>query len=184
MLLLLYNPLKTLKIIAPILFILILVLISARFILFISYIDTQKSEFRKASISGHAELKTLRFKASEIFKNTEGLRWEENNTELVLNGAYYDLKSIAVKNGIIVVILSSDEKENKSFEAFFNLNKKSNKLLFTLLQQFLNQTYLPGENVFNLKPSRSSTPINTDFLSILCQGHAHKIIKPPLSSVS
>lgn len=184
MLHLLNHSVKRLKIILPLVFVLILVLISARFILFISFIESQKAEFRQTSISYPTEIKTLRFKAKELFKNKAGLRWQENNTEVILNGTYYEVKTIAIKNGVIEVSLSKDEQENESFDAYFNLNKKSNKLLFTLLQLFLNQTYLSGEKSYPLTTTIASRLINTDYCSVLSQGHAHELIKPPLGLLS
>jgi hypothetical protein len=107
------------------LFVFIIVMISLRYSLFISYVNSQKAEFRNSILKEkHHDLKSLHMPAVELFRDGKSLEWKENNKELVVNGVYYEVLQVKDSAGIGIVILVEDKNENQLFAKYFNLQEK------------------------------------------------------------
>lgn len=123
-------------------FILILLIMNVRFMLFSTYVKSQKHDFRKQAIAQNlSELIKLDIKAGDLYKNKNGFEWEKNNKELVINGVYHEVLSVSVKNGRAVVTIIPDKAENELFARYFGEQQDAQKdhtlallFMFTFLE--------------------------------------------------
>lgn len=115
---------------------------NVRFVLFSTYIKSQKQEFRKQAISQNLnELLRVDMNADELYKNKRGFEWEKNNRELVINGVYHEVLSVSVKNGKAAVTIIPDKAENALFARYFGEQQDTQKdhtmallFMFTFLE--------------------------------------------------
>lgn len=103
--------------------------IAARFTVLRSVVKVQKKQFRKTVLVQQMnELKQITVSADELYKDKKDIEWKENNKEVVLNGKYHEVVSIEKKDGIYVVNIIEDSKENELFKNFFEKTDKKGEL--------------------------------------------------------
>ncbi|MBA2611939.1 MAG: hypothetical protein H0U95_08215 [Bacteroidetes bacterium] len=150
-----------LKNISPFILILIIGVITFRFVFFISYIQVQKSGFREELIMNNTQqLSEIKFTAADIYISKNGFEWKEKNKELLINGKYHEVISVTKVNDHFVVKIIADKTENKLFEKFFALNKNAQKGYVDLVKLLLSFNYL------------NDIPLNT--VAIFCVGNIKK----------
>jgi hypothetical protein len=171
---------KKLSRLLSILFLVLLFLISSRFVFFISYVKSQKTEFRKQLLEQNAgETKVLKFNQHQLFKDGNGFEWKENNKELVINGTYYEVISIKKNTAAYTVILIEDKEENVLFKSYFHLNKKAKNTLKDMSELLLVVNYLQNTFEYNLKQNHQNIcylPFNRLFTA---ESFKANLLKPP-----
>jgi L-rhamnose mutarotase len=114
------------KRILPFVLLLLLVLITSRFLFFSGYLKIQKSIFRKEITSlSMKEVFVIKMTNNKLYKNIEGYEWKEKNKELVINGIYHEVISLKKNNGYSYISVIEDKAENQLFKRFFSTNKQS-----------------------------------------------------------
>ncbi|MEO6305533.1 MAG: hypothetical protein ABIP51_20385 [Bacteroidia bacterium] len=156
-------------------------IVAFRFLFFISYIQSQKSDFRKQLIFDETkQVVELTFSSEDIFIDKNGFEWKENNNELVINGAYYEVISVVMGKNEVVVKIIADEAEDDLFQHYFCLNKESKNGYLELIKLLLNFTYIHNDHssfsIPNIATIRSTIHSKVQFLD---QHYFLKQIKPP-----
>lgn len=169
-----------LKQILPFVFILIFVLVSFRYLFFISSIRLQKSEFRRQLIeSSDKQIIQLEIDAKELFKDKAGLEWKKNNKELLVNGEYHEVIGLKKINGKIIVSIIEDKAENELFKKYFGLNNKVNSGLADLIKLLLNFNCVSVSfDTKVLREYRTCNPLVTKLLFTETDFKL-RLIKPP-----
>ena len=169
------------KSLLSILLILITLVITARFLFFISYISSQKTIFRSELIKHSiAEAKTVELKKTDLFKNKNGYVWKEHNKELAINGVYHEVVCVKLSGDKAFVTILEDKEENRLFLSFFAHNKNKNNFLTDFIKILSNLTFL-NHPEFNLKAHNSKPRIFLSFDSVTLSDFHPQLIKPPKS---
>lgn len=163
----------------PFLLILIILLITGRFLLFISYAESQKTVFRAELLQNQLlKTKTLRISPEDLFVNKNGMIWKENNRELLLDGIYHEVVALKHLDNVVLVCLAEDEEENRLFEKFFRLNTNKSPFLVELfkLLSAINFTHQASPSICLF----SSPAIPYDQEQVLTlKNHSTELIRPP-----
>lgn len=131
------------KRILPFVLLLLLVLITSRFLFFSGYLKIQKSIFRKEITSpSMKEVFIIKMSNNKLYKNIEGYEWKEKNKELVINGIYHEVISVKQVNGISFISVIEDKAENQLFKRFFCTNKQLQDIFSDLIKLLLNITFI------------------------------------------
>ncbi len=161
-------------------FIVLLFLISSRFLFFISFVKHQKVEFRKQLIEQNSiEIKKLELNHEALYKDGNGLEWKENNKELVINGVYHEVISVIKTNGNFLLLLLEDKEENTLFKNFFHLNKQAKNSLLEISNLLLALNYLENRSELSLNRAYINicyTPNNCFFKE---NSFKRSLLKPP-----
>ena len=159
-------------------FILILLFMNARFVVFTSYVKSQKQEFRKQALAQNlSELIQIETEAGELYKNKRGFEWEKNNKELVVNGVYHEVLSIVIKGGKAIITIIPDKAENNLFQQYFQGQKHTlHDSAFAILFQF-NFLETAGGSKISLPENAFTYPLS--FPANLLKGIVATKIKPP-----
>jgi hypothetical protein len=100
-------------------FILLLLAISLRFLLFSLYIYNKKSQFRTEALKTLGkEMVPYTIDASELYHDKPGIEWKDDNKEVVICGVFYEVVSISLHDNIAEIRLVEDKKENELFGRF------------------------------------------------------------------
>jgi hypothetical protein len=159
---------------------LLMLVVGCRFLLFQSYVHSQKSEFRKISIENRSEkLQHLMFAENDLYKNANGYEWKHHNKELVINGQFHEVLAVIKKQNGYEVIIITDNAENELFKHFFASETNKNNSLAYHLIQFLQLCFFETTSpqlIQNPISIVSYPPFNYEQLK---QEHLHELIKPP-----
>lgn len=125
----------------------LLLLFVGRFLVFTSYIKSQKSDFRKTVLNANSQaIVTLEIPHAQLYKNTKGLEWKEKNRELVIHGKYHDVVRIEKGKCSATIYLLPDTLENELYAKYFE-TQNSNKGTHHFLKLFLSlQFFSPSPN--------------------------------------
>ena len=163
-----------------VLFIVLLFLMSSRFVFFISYVKSQKIEFRRQLIRQNSNKTTdVEFSQDQIYRNREGFEWKEKNKELVIAGVYHEVISVKKTDTGYLVTVIEDKQENELFKSYFHLNKQAKKSLQDISFFFLSLNYIQNNNELVLIPVLKKTvytSCNEEFYENSLLG---KLLKPP-----
>jgi len=151
-----------------------------KYVFFTSYVHSQKSEFRQnLLIQKNEATYSMVFLEEELYRNTKGVEWKEDNKEIVVNGVYHEVLSVVRQNNTYVVTLIPDKAENKLFKSFFNTKQQDESNTLNFLSSFIALTFL-NEEALKLK---LITTVNErqyfDNQSSPLFVFMHKKIKPP-----
>ena len=164
----------------PILFLLLMIFVSFRFLFFVSYIHLQKSNFRQQIVnSNYKELVKLNFQEKDLFIDKNGFEWKEKNKELLLNGSYYEVIKIEKLKDHVEVSVIADKAENLLFETYFKLNKNLHDSNTNLINLLLNLTYLNTPFQIDLRHYFQKIIEPVTFVHFTEQNYVLKSIKPP-----
>ena len=172
---------KLLKKLLPYSLLLIISLTAFRFIFFISFVQSQKTNFREVVLHKNQNLVSeIKFLNTDAFVNKNGYEWHENNKELVVNGFYYEVISIIkLKNSVLVKVIA-DKNENDLFKNYYSLNNNTKQGYVNLVKMLLSFVYVCNNNTTQITPSffnlSPKTQYNTQFLDFY---YFLKQIKPP-----
>lgn len=171
---------KLAKKLSPFVILLIIGVITFRFLFFISYIKVQKHNFRDQLIKeSKNEVFEVKLAESELFIDKPGFDWKENNKELVIDGVYHEVIAVKKNNGKAIVFLIEDKAENTLFKKFFSANKGIHKDFADLIKLLLNLTYLDNNNALALIKVEISDRLNVTDLLFEDFKFYLKQIKPP-----
>lgn len=171
---------KLVKNLSPFILLLIIGVITFRFLFFISYIKVQKSDFRKQLIAEtNAKVFEVQFSSSDAFINKNGFEWKEKNKELVINGVYHEVISIKKFKDYILVSVIEDKTENNLFKKFFSANTGIHKDFTDLIKLLLNLNYLNGFSDFKIVTLVANLQLNPTESLINESDFYLKLIKPP-----
>lgn len=170
---------KNKKIPVSFLLILIILMITGRFLIFISYAESQKTVFRAELLQKQLlQTKTLRVSPENLFLNKNGMTWKENNRELLLNGVYHEVVALKRLKNVVLVYLVEDEEENRLFEKFFALNKKKSPFLVELFKLLSAINFTHQDSAFICLFSSPALPYQVEeFLNL--KNHSTELIRPP-----
>jgi hypothetical protein len=160
-------------------FILILLFMNARFVLFTSYVKSQKQEFRKQALAQNlSELIQIETEAGELYKNKRGFEWEKNNKELVISGVYHEVLNVVLSNGKALITIIPDKAENELFAYFFKNKTPGNRSLYLYAFVFGIVFDVPSDDrVFSCKAAAiSAIPF---IIEKLTAPYPPSLIKPP-----
>jgi len=166
----------------PIVFLLLMIFVSFRFLFFVSYIQLQKSNFRQQIVStNYKELVKLNFKEKDLFIDKNGFEWKEKNKELLIHGSYYEVIKIEKLKDHVEVSVIADKAENILFETYFKMNKNLQNTNTNLIHLLLNLTYLNTSFQIDLKHYFQKILEQFFFVHFTEQNYVLKSIKPPQS---
>ena len=131
------------KRILPFVLLILLILITSRFLFFSGYLKIQKSIFRKELTTLYKkEVFIIKMNNDKLYKNVDGYEWKEKNKELVINGIYHEVISVKQIEGNSFISVIEDKAENKLFKRFFCANKQLHDVFSDLIKLLLNITFL------------------------------------------
>lgn len=161
--------------------ILIFLLITGRFLFFISYIKSQKPIFRSELIQQNlSSVKRIKIDSKDLYSNTGSMQWKEHNKELVINGIYHEVISIKKLINCVLVVVIEDKEENQLFEKYFSLNKNRSSFVIELIKLLTYLTYIQDSSF------RLSSPVFThknelNILQFILNQFKMTLIKPPIT---
>lgn len=159
--------------------ILIFLLITGRFLFFISYIKSQKPVFRSQLIQQNlSSVKPIKIDAKDLYSNSGSMQWKEGNKELVIHGVYHEVISIKKLANSVLVFVIEDKEENQLFEKYFSLNKNRSTFVVELLKLLSYLTYIQNPS-FRLNSPVFSDKNETNTLQFILNQFKMKLIKPP-----
>lgn len=159
--------------------ILIFLLITGRFLFFISYIKSQKPIFRSQLIQQNlSSVKPIKIDAKDLYSNSNTMQWKEHNKELVIHGIYHEVISIKKLANSVLVFVIEDEEENQLFEKYFSLNKSRSSFILELLKLLTYLTYIQNPS-FILNSPAFTDKNKTNTLQFILNQFKMKLIKPP-----
>jgi hypothetical protein len=127
----------------PLFLILVITLITFRFMFFMSFIRSQKSEFRHQLVkTNNSQITEIEFENSELYADGNGFEWKENNTELIINGVYHEVLGVKKINNRSKVSVIPDTAENALFQTYFGVHKAQQFNFEHLVKLLLSITYL------------------------------------------
>ncbi|MGZ4042982.1 MAG: hypothetical protein ACXVO9_07260 [Bacteroidia bacterium] len=162
--------------------ILLLIAFSAvifNYLFFTGFIKIQKQDLRALSFKD-LKIETIKISANDLYKSKNGVEWHENNSELSVDGNYFEVVEVTSIGADIIIKVVKDEKENKLFGSFFTSQKKNSDILFNLVKLFfnLNLNAVPVQSPLNVVTSvASKISIFSDIWSD--PNYYFKKIKPP-----
>jgi hypothetical protein len=171
---------KIIKSISPFILLLIIGVITFRFLFFISYIIGQKNDLRQQLLSeNNTALVEVEFLNSDVFENKNGFEWKEHNKELVINGIYHEIISIKKYKDHTIVSIIEDKAENSLFKKFFCLNKGIHKDFADLIQILLNLTYVQSIPEIDFEQKADKIQFFPTTIQFSDFQFNHRSIKPP-----
>lgn len=171
---------KYIKIAVPVFLLLIMLLISGRYFMFLSFMELQKTAVKKAAISSPSATTKTYITANDLYKNTNGFEWKDNYSEVIINSMFFEVVKIIPVNSGYELILKSDTKETALYESYFEVEdedeKEKKSSVFQLLLQVLFITTHTENNYLQI----FKTIIHPKhILKIKLNDHLHRLIKPP-----
>jgi hypothetical protein len=124
-------------------FIVLLVVLCLRFVIFETYIQSHKQRFRNDALQQNENgIKTLVMPLHQLYADIAGMEWKEQNRELIVNGSYHEVLRVDIRENDALVYIVEDAQENQLFAKFFreNVDQKNNLNLFTSFLFGLNFT--------------------------------------------
>lgn len=171
---------KLAKKLSPFVILLIIGVITFRFLFFISYIKVQKHNFRDQLIKeSKNEVFEVQLAENDLFMDKPGFDWKENNKELVIDGVYHEVIAIKKINGKAIVSLIEDKAENTLFKKFFSANKSIHKNFADLIQLLLNLTYHETHYDISFKQTDLKPQLVRSEIQFTDQKFFLKQFKPP-----
>ena len=171
---------KLAKKLSPFVILLIIGVITFRFLFFISYIKVQKHNFRDQLIKeSKNEVFEVQLAENDLFMDKPGFDWKENNKELVIDGVYHEVIAIKKSNGKAIVFLIEDKAENTLFKNFFCANKGIHKDFADLIKLLLNLNYHQDNNTVSFKQTDLKPQLIRSEIQFTDQKFFLKQFKPP-----
>jgi hypothetical protein len=160
-------------------FILLICLLSFRFVFFISYIELNKSDFKEQLKLSQKQLTELEFSARDLYIDKAGIEWKENNNEVVINGVFYEIIQIKKTDQKIIVSVIADKKENELFQNYFAFNKNAQSGSLNIIKLLLTLNYVsPSFEILLSNPPATANraPAGIPFTE---NDYHNKSVKPP-----
>jgi len=151
---------------------------NVRFVVFNSYVRSQKQEFRKKTIEQNIkDLIQLHIKTKDLYKSKVGFEWEKNNKELVINGLYHEVLGVRISADIATIIVVPDAAENELFASYFCEQKNTQQdHPMMLLFHFL---FIESHQYNKLNVTIDFFKYPKQHPAILAQGNETIFLKPP-----
>lgn len=157
----------------------VILFVSARYLVFVSLIKLQKSEFRKTILAQeNKNIQQLKISAGDLYKDRNGIEWKEHNKEVVINAKFYEVISVLRNGDFCLVSIIEDEMENSLFMQFFATNDSTDDLNDCLGLLFELNFDIPFSGAFKQpeeRPVKYRLACNSDY----CSGFFFRNIKPP-----
>lgn len=172
---------KYVKIAIPTFLLLIMFIISGRYFVFLSYIDFQKTTIKKEAISNrHSQTITKFVSERDLYKNKNGLEWKDHNSEIVINGTYYEVIQINRIQAGYILHLKSDEKESDFYRTYFKLkNEDEGGRNASVIQLLINVLFLPNQSDHSFCMITGQVNYPEHIIPFKVSDHLHRLIKPP-----
>lgn len=154
-------------------------MIGFRYVIFTTVINSQKTEFRQNLLKQKQKnTHSIKILNSQLYKNQQGFEWKEGGLELLINGKYFEVVSISKQGDGYIVNLEEDEKENKVFKTYFNLEETNEKLPADVLSDLELDFFLPSSQ-FEIFLNKRLITHCTKYLYADIPSVYFRIIKPP-----
>lgn len=170
-------PIK--KTLISILLIGVFFLITGRFVVFMSFLDSQKPAFRNYVISNQlSKTVSIQLAAKDLFKDTKGITWEDDNKEIIRNGSFFEVVCIKVVKDSALVFILEDEDEKRLFHSFFCMNPLNTPILLEFIKLLSNLSFLHDDN-HSLTHMVSHLKLHAAYVFFKAQHFKDQLIKPP-----
>jgi hypothetical protein len=175
---------KHLKIAIPAFMLLIIFFISGRYFVFLSFIEFQKSSIKSETILNSHSPSIKKFvSANDLYKNKNGLEWKHNNSEVLIDGAYYEVVEINKLKTGYAILLKADEKESELHRSFFKIkNQDESGRSASVIQLLLNVLFIPNPSDLSFCVISKKFTYPTQIINLKLSDHLHRLIKPPCYS--
>ena len=146
-----------------------MLLAAGRFMIFSSYLKTQKANFRVQVLADpKASVIILTIPDSSLYRDTGKIEWKDDNKELVMDGIYHEVVRVEKSGTNIVVYLVEDREESRLYAEFLDNcpdHSGSSALVYYLVSfqciaanysdlksgTVIEQPYIRQSNAFTLK---------------------------------
>lgn len=150
--------------------------------LFYKYVNyCHKVEFKNYIKSNISQIEEIEITPSQLFVDSEGFIWKDDNTELKIGNEMYDIVSISYGTKIILRVVN-DKIEKKLFENYkmcINSNSEDNKL--NILKDFLSLKVIFNSEGNDLCLFPQSIVFFPEPFIPTCLGYITIQIPPPLT---
>jgi len=174
------NKIDYLKRSFVIFFLLLFTVLTFKFLLFTSFLKSQKKDFRKQLIEQNSEkVFDIKIGLAELFVDKPNFDWKEKGKELVIDGVYHEVIKIKKHDTFILVSLIEDAHENEMFNRYFCLNKTAQAGYFELMQLLLDLNYIDQKISYDIRTfciDNKMIAIGSIYKKI---NFYFKVIKPP-----
>jgi hypothetical protein len=145
-----------------------------------TYLHGQKEAFRSTLLHSKSQhIKTIEVDVQRIYANCPGFEWKENNTELLINGKYFEVLEVVRQNDLFIIKVIEDSRENELTEKFLNQHEGQNEDFLILLSQILNFACPADLNDIRIQSlyGQSQKYLNVDLSAVT--GVYATLLKPP-----
>ena len=159
----------------------LLLLVSLRFVIFSACIQLQKPHFRQEALlqSTGKDVRLFKIPLSALFVDGSGIEWKDRNKEVVIEGKFYEVITVIRKAGHADLFLIEDKGENDLFVEFFRDGDISKQRAFTLAGLLFGANFIPSGDML-LRPLAAEA--EQFFLKTqpeLPEGFPGKALRPP-----
>jgi len=170
-----------LKQIGVFIFLAVLLIIAARFILFQTYLHSKKVEFRQKSLLRQDKvIQKLVVPIKNLYKDLNGIEWKDKNKEINYKGDFYEVLKIDKNGNLAELYLIEDKQENSLFAAFMKDSQRQDDAT-KCIQFFMTLNFLSS----NMIVIGANYPCNVShFFNYHFQSGVmvySEIIKPPMT---
>lgn len=149
-------------------FILITIFSIGSFFVYTCYLSSYQNAYQAYAKSKKNNLLTsqILINPAQLYTNSKTISWEDDNKEVVINGVLYDVVSVKLQKGEVVLTVLSDKQEQEiknQFASTYDVSSsKSSNSPIKLLKQFLafkfvNNTATLGDFILNTNEINSNT---------------------------
>ncbi|PBQ34738.1 hypothetical protein CNR22_24165 [Sphingobacteriaceae bacterium] len=159
--------------------IMVFFLITGRFLVFMGFLESQKPAFRNYIILNQlSKTVSIKLASEDLFKDKNGLYWQDDNKELVKSGSYFEIVCIKLIKDSAVVFILEDANETRLFQKFFCLTTTNTSLLVEFIKLLSNLSFLSFEDI-SLKHFFSLIKKQNTHIFFKPQQFHAELIKPP-----
>lgn len=115
-----------------------------------------------------------------LYTNSKGLEWCDDNKELLINGEFFEVIGIHEQGELATIYLLKDTQENELFSSYFSKQKKNNDLLVNIIK-LLSGLDQPTRDMAAIHIDCAITENVTHEECCLPAGYTLGLIKPPLA---
>lgn len=163
----------------PYLFIVIFMMISLRYLLFVSAIQLNKCNFKQQSIQ-LSKIKSIEIKTNNLYKNTTELTWKDHNKEVKIGQTMYEVIYIHQGAKGYMVYLMEDIHESSWLNYFTKLNDQKNKALKDLFKIFSSIGFYESSVFYSFQFFNNQSNQLLDFDQLFnSNNYALTLCKPP-----
>jgi len=167
---------------AAILFLVLTILFSAKFLFLNTYVQTQKNSLRDMAFQSQSpQTQVIFINKQELFKDKIGFEWKDDFKEVKILNVYYEVVLITRMGDQYRIILLEDTAESDLFFVVNHQDEDPSHANFAA--PILSDFFLPSQHQWGLT---NSIPLTFGFKKnpLLQQGYFNELSKPPIASIT